>query len=108
MWTLRAAAQGDGWIDLLEAAWPALAPVAGASPYLSGLMRRRPAHLRRLLEADPDAPPTMTYDVWLDEDDLIRKMSFTQGGADAVLTASEWGEPVSITKPKSSELAEVP
>lgn len=60
------------------------------------------------LEADPDAPPTMTYDVWLDEDDLIRKMSFTQGGADAVLTASEWGEPVSITKPKSSELAEVP
>lgn len=60
------------------------------------------------LEADPDAPSTMTYDVWLDEDDLIRKMSFTQGGADAVLTASEWGEPVSITKPKSSELAEVP
>ena len=53
--TLRAAAQGDGWIDLLEAAWPALAPVAGASPYLSGLMRRRPAHLRRLLEADPAA-----------------------------------------------------
>ena len=28
--TLRAAAQGDGWIDLLEAAWPALAPVAAA------------------------------------------------------------------------------
>ena len=27
---------------VLEVAWPALAPVFGASPYLSGLARRRP------------------------------------------------------------------
>lgn len=60
------------------------------------------------LAADPNAPETMIYDVWLDEDDLIRKMSFTQNGANAVLTASDWGEPVSITKPKGSELAKVP
>jgi len=43
----------EGWTETLTAGWPALAPVAGASPYLTGLMRRRPAHLRRLLEADP-------------------------------------------------------
>ncbi len=48
--TLSAAAQADGWADTLTAAWPALAPVAGAAPYLAGLMRRRPTHLRRLLE----------------------------------------------------------
>lgn len=57
------------------------------------------------LAADPNAPETMIYDVWLDGDDLIRKMSFTQNGANAVLTASDWGKPVSITKPTGSQLA---
>jgi [glutamine synthetase] adenylyltransferase / [glutamine synthetase]-adenylyl-L-tyrosine phosphorylase len=51
--TLAQAADADGWRDTLDAAWPALASVAGASPYLAGLMRRRPAHLRRLLETNP-------------------------------------------------------
>ena len=51
--TLTEAADADGWRETLDPAWPALAPVAGASPYLAGLMRRRPAHLRNLLEADP-------------------------------------------------------
>jgi len=51
--TLTEAADADGWRETLDAAWPALAPVAGASPYLAGLMRRRPAHLRSMLEADP-------------------------------------------------------
>lgn len=65
--------------------------------------------LRELgMEPAEGAPDTVIYDVWLDEDDLIRKMEFTLNGATARLLASEWGEPVSITKPKSSELAEVP
>jgi glutamate-ammonia-ligase adenylyltransferase len=51
--TLTEAATAEGWTDALTAAWLALAPVAGASPYLVGLMRRRPAHLRALLETDP-------------------------------------------------------
>lgn len=38
----------------LEAAWPALAPVFGASPYLAGLARRRPAALRETLDSDPE------------------------------------------------------
>lgn len=37
-----------------EAAWPALAPVFGASPYLAGLARRRPAALGLTLEGDPE------------------------------------------------------
>ncbi|WP_068265815.1 LppX_LprAFG lipoprotein [Janibacter limosus] len=55
----------------------------------------------------PGSPETAIYDVWLDDDDLIRKMSFTQNGANAVLTATDWGKPVSITKPTGSELAKV-
>ncbi len=38
-----------------EAAWPALAPVFAASPYLAGLAGRDPARLERLLADDPDA-----------------------------------------------------
>ncbi|MDO8380264.1 MAG: glutamine-synthetase adenylyltransferase, partial [Phenylobacterium sp.] len=44
-----------GWGDLLAAAWPALAPVFGASPYLASLARRDLPRLRALLEADPQA-----------------------------------------------------
>ncbi|WP_421934990.1 bifunctional [glutamine synthetase] adenylyltransferase/[glutamine synthetase]-adenylyl-L-tyrosine phosphorylase [Phenylobacterium sp.] len=50
-----AAAEETGWGDLLAAAWPALAPVFGASPYLTSLARRDLARLKALLEADPDA-----------------------------------------------------
>lgn len=56
---------------------------------------------------DAGAPDSLIYDVWLDDDDLIRQMTFTQDGATATLTAKNWGEPVSITKPKDSELAKV-
>jgi [glutamine synthetase] adenylyltransferase / [glutamine synthetase]-adenylyl-L-tyrosine phosphorylase len=35
-------------------AWAALAPIAGASPYLGGIMRRDPALLARLLAGSPD------------------------------------------------------
>ncbi|WP_174300760.1 bifunctional [glutamine synthetase] adenylyltransferase/[glutamine synthetase]-adenylyl-L-tyrosine phosphorylase [Caulobacter sp. S45] len=41
----------------LEAAWPALAPVFAASPYLSGLATRDPGRLERLVQGEPD--PTL-------------------------------------------------
>ena len=44
-----------GHATAVDAAWPALAPVFGASSYLSGLARRHPARLAALLESDPDA-----------------------------------------------------
>ncbi len=43
------------WNDTLETAWPALAPIFAASPYLTSLARRDPRRLVALLEADPDA-----------------------------------------------------
>ena len=51
---LREVADSAGWGELLTQAWPALAPVFGASSYLAGLVRRDPERLRRLLEANPD------------------------------------------------------
>jgi glutamate-ammonia-ligase adenylyltransferase len=47
------AADAGGWRALLDQAWPALAPVFGASPYLAGLARRRPASLQAILDSDP-------------------------------------------------------
>lgn len=57
-------------------------------------------------DKDPNAPETLIYDVWLDEDDLIRQMQFTQDGAEATLVAKDWGEPVDISKPKDSEISD--
>jgi glutamate-ammonia-ligase adenylyltransferase len=48
---LDAAAGPAGWSDILRDAWPALAPVFAASPYLSSLATRAPERLRRVLEA---------------------------------------------------------
>ncbi|MDR6623760.1 bifunctional [glutamine synthetase] adenylyltransferase/[glutamine synthetase]-adenylyl-L-tyrosine phosphorylase [Caulobacter segnis] len=40
---------------VVEAAWPALAPVFAASPYLTSLARRDGARLPSILEAEPEA-----------------------------------------------------
>ena len=52
---LKPAAEEGGWSDCLDRAWPALAPVFAASPYLAGLARRSPERLRATLETAPGA-----------------------------------------------------
>lgn len=52
---LAEAASDAGWLRTLDAAWPALAPVFAASPYLFGLARRWPDRLRLTLEEPPAA-----------------------------------------------------
>jgi glutamate-ammonia-ligase adenylyltransferase len=52
---LEAAAGAGGWADALAAAWPALEPVFGASPYLAGLVRQRPERIAAILSEDPQA-----------------------------------------------------
>ena len=47
---LAEAASGAGWDATLQQAWPALAPVFAASPYLFGLARRWPDRLRAILD----------------------------------------------------------
>jgi len=45
----------DAWTPRLDEAWPALAPMFAASPYLASLVRRDPARLDALLADDPQA-----------------------------------------------------
>lgn len=45
----------SAWTPAMEQAWPALAPVFGAAPYLAGLARRDAKRLGALLDSDPDA-----------------------------------------------------
>ncbi len=63
-----------GWTSDLEAAWPALAPVFAASPYLFGLARRWPEQLRLLLVEGPDARLA----------DVLSRTDALTGGADDV------------------------
>ncbi|NBB17285.1 bifunctional [glutamine synthetase] adenylyltransferase/[glutamine synthetase]-adenylyl-L-tyrosine phosphorylase [Caulobacter sp. SLTY] len=50
----REIVEGDLGVGALDAVWPALEPLLGASPYLSGLIRRRPAVLQDILADDPE------------------------------------------------------
>ena len=59
---------------VLETAWPALAPVFAASPYLASLARRRPEALGEMLAASPEATLAAI---------LMRTDALT-GGADAM------------------------
>ena len=70
---MQAAVEG-GWTATLEAAWPALAPVFAASPYLFGLARRWPDRLQVLLEATPEAAL----------EHILTATAALTGGADAV------------------------
>ncbi len=50
---LAEAASDGGWLQTLDLAWPALAPVFAASPYLFGLARRWPDRLAAVLDEAP-------------------------------------------------------
>ena len=66
------------------------------------------ANRARGQKSAPGTPEKMIYDVWLDGDDLIRQMTFTQDSSKATMTAKDWGEPVKIVTPKDSEIARAP
>jgi len=69
---LSKAAERDGWSARLKQVWPSLAPIAGASPYLAGLMRRAPGQLRQTLEAeDPIGDILRQTQAVANETDLI-------------------------------------
>lgn len=45
-------------------------------------------------------PKTLTYDLLLTDDDLMRRMSFELGPVEMVMDMTEWNEPVDIKAPK--------
>jgi hypothetical protein len=56
--------------------------------------------------ATAQLPKTVTYDIWVGDDDLIRRMSFTLGAAMAMtMDLTEWGEPVDISAPPRNQIS---
>jgi len=56
-------------------------------------------------EAAAQLPKTLTYDVWVGDDDgLIRKMTFDLLGQTSELTFSDWGEDVEIEAPPANQI----
>jgi hypothetical protein len=53
-------------------------------------------------------PPTITYDVWVDDDDLMRQLDFELDGVTVELRIDDWGEPVDVQAPEESDLVEMP
>ena len=60
------------------------------------------------VEKEEGMPDEVVYDVWLDSEDRIRRISFELNGATTTVNATHWGEPLDIEAPTGSELAESP
>ncbi len=53
-------------------------------------------------------PDEINYEVWLDGDDLLRKLSFETAGTTVTTTLSEWGEKVRIRAPRDGQIIDLP
>jgi hypothetical protein len=53
-------------------------------------------------------PDTITYDMWLDDENHIRQVAYSVSGIDAEMKMSKYGEPVDISAPKAADVVEVP
>lgn len=55
-----------------------------------------------------DLPETLTYTMFIGEDDLIRKMTSSVSGADVTVLMSKWGQKVDIEAPSADQITEMP
>ena len=46
----------------------------------------------------------ITYDVWVDDDNLMRKIAFELEGMVSEITTDNWGEPMDISAPSADEI----
>jgi hypothetical protein len=51
-----------------------------------------------------DTPKTLIYDIWVDDDYLLRQVKMTVSGQTLVMKATDWGKPVTITVPPASQV----
>jgi hypothetical protein len=58
--------------------------------------------------AQAKVPKTITYDLWLDEQHLLRRTSFDMQGTHFEATMSKWGEPVKIVAPDRAQIMAMP
>jgi LppX_LprAFG lipoprotein len=62
--------------------------------------------------ARPGMPDTITYDMWIDDEDLMRRIEFdlgeAAGGGGRVMTMSDWGAPVTVEAPPRRAILQMP
>ena len=51
-----------------------------------------------------DLPATVTYDLYVDNDHLMRRIDLTSGEQKIKMLVSDWGEPVDIEAPPASQI----
>ena len=56
----------------------------------------------------PGMPETLTYRVWLDDQDRMRRLGLSIQGVKLTMEISRWNEPVDITAPPRSALVKAP
>jgi lipoprotein LprG len=57
-------------------------------------------------KAVPGMPETLTYDMWLDDQDLLRRMQFDLSGLKMDMLMSHWGEPVAVKAPPAGKIVD--
>lgn len=53
-------------------------------------------------------PNSLSYDMWLDDDNLIRKMHFDVSGTQVEMLLSDWGQPVTVEPPAAGDIMKAP
>ena len=56
----------------------------------------------------PGLPKTLTYDVWLDEQDRMRRATYELSGVEVVMDLTDWGKDITIDPPAKADLVEAP
>jgi hypothetical protein len=52
----------------------------------------------------PGAPKSVSYHLWVDGDDRMRKMTFEMSGISLDMSWSDWGEPIQVMAPPASKI----
>lgn len=56
----------------------------------------------------PGLPKTLVYDVWLDKDDHMRRLSYSLAGTDLTMDMTRWGQQVHIAAPAPQDIVSAP
>lgn len=56
----------------------------------------------------PGMPKTLTYQLFLDDEDLMREVTFDLGQVAMDITVDQWGEPVDIKAPSNADIVSPP
>ena len=56
----------------------------------------------------PGLPDTLVYDVWLDSEDRMRRLTYELTGTELTMDMTDWGKDVTIEAPAAKDLIDAP